>query len=109
METAATRPNEQQSEPDWLKPPHVKIPVARKLLGDKARSEIYKLLAAGLLDGVKDGPRTLIIASIEQYNKSLLPWRLAKSKAPEKSKSPAPRRRGAAPKRRRQHQAVDAR
>ena len=68
---------------EGLKPVAVKIPVARKLLADKARSEIYKLLAAGLLDGLKDGPRTLItVASIERYSASLPPWSTAKGKPP---------------------------
>ena len=83
MEVASTIPQQpaNESATEGLKPFAVKIPAASQLLGDKARSEIYELLAAGLLDGVKDGTRTLItVASIERYLAALPPWRTAKGK-----------------------------
>ena len=72
-----------ESVAECLKPFAVKIPVASNLLGDKSRSEIYELLAAGLLEGVKDGARTLIVVkSIERYNAALPTWRAAKGQPP---------------------------
>jgi hypothetical protein len=85
MEVASTIPQQpaNESATEGLKPFAVKIPVASKLLGDKARSEIYELLDAGLLEAVKDKTRTLIIvASIERYNAALPAWRTAKGKRP---------------------------
>jgi hypothetical protein len=76
-----------------LKPYAVKINDARKLLAGKCRSGIYEAIAAGKLDAIKDGERTLItVASIERYNQALPAWKLAKSRPPEKKKN-APRRR----------------
>jgi hypothetical protein len=55
-----------------LKPFAVPLPVARKLLGGKSRSEIYKAVGRGELDAVKDGKRTLITtASIERRQTGL--------------------------------------
>jgi hypothetical protein len=46
----------------------VPIKVARSLLGDKARSEIYEAAARGELVLVKDGHKTLVtVASIRSY------------------------------------------
>jgi len=57
-----------------LKPHAVTIKVARRLLADKARSEIYKAVHRGDLDAIKDGVRTLItLASIESYMTRLPP------------------------------------
>jgi hypothetical protein len=39
-----------ESAAEGLKPANAKMSVARKLLAGKARSTIYELLAAGLLD-----------------------------------------------------------
>jgi hypothetical protein len=52
----------------------VPIKDARRRLGNKARSEIYEDVGAGLLEAVKDGRRTLIIVrSIEARQKSWPP------------------------------------
>jgi hypothetical protein len=56
----------------YLKPYAVPIKTAQKLLGDKARSEIYPLIAKGELEAIKDGAKTLIVlASIERRQASL--------------------------------------
>jgi hypothetical protein len=50
----------------------VPIPVGGLLLGNKSRSEMYKLAGDGFLDFVKDGTRTLVtLDSIASYNASL--------------------------------------
>lgn len=59
-------------QPFGLRPLAVTIPKARSLLGDKARSEIYRCVSRGELDAVKDGRRTLIVvASIEKFMAAL--------------------------------------
>ena len=56
-----------------LKPFAVPIPVAKGLLF-KSRTGIYDAISKGLLEVVKDGPRTLIVlASIEKYSARLKP------------------------------------
>jgi hypothetical protein len=51
-----------------LRPSVVTIPVARKLLGDKSRSEIYEAIGRNELEALKDGNKTIItVASIEKY------------------------------------------
>jgi hypothetical protein len=51
-----------------LRPSVVTISVARKLLGDKSRSEIYEAIARNDLEALKDGNKTIItVASIEKY------------------------------------------
>ena len=63
-----------------LKPRAVSVRVAQKLLGDKARSEVYKQVGLGNLEAFKDGNKTLIsVASIERYVTALPP---AKIKSP---------------------------
>jgi hypothetical protein len=60
-----------------LQPYAVTIPVAKPLLANKCRSQIYECIAAGELDAIKDGPRTLIVvASIERYMRSRPPARI---------------------------------
>jgi hypothetical protein len=60
-----------------LKPYAVTIPVAKPLLANKCRSEIYEAIARGELDAIKDGPKTLIVvASIERYMRSRPPARI---------------------------------
>jgi hypothetical protein len=58
----------------WLKsfgpmqPFAVPIPDAQRILGSKARSQIYNAVGRGELDAVKDGSKTLIVvASIVRY------------------------------------------
>jgi hypothetical protein len=43
-----------------LKPFAVPIGLARKLLGEKARSQIYEAIGAGKLTAIKDNRKTLI-------------------------------------------------
>jgi hypothetical protein len=58
------------------------------LLGDKARSEVYKQIGLGNLEAFKDGNKTLIsIASIERYVTALPPAKI-KSSSPGHSKKP---------------------
>jgi hypothetical protein len=60
-----------------LRPHAVSIPVARRLLGDKARSEVYEEIGLGNLDAVKDGTKTLItLESIERYMSKLPPAKI---------------------------------
>ena len=48
--------------------PAVPIPAARKMLGNKSRSEMYQAAAAGLLTFIKDGSKTLVTTkSIRSY------------------------------------------
>jgi hypothetical protein len=55
-----------------LKPYAVDIPVARKLMGNKSRSEVYEAAAKGEVDFVKDGKKTLVVlASIERRQAAL--------------------------------------
>jgi hypothetical protein len=55
-----------------LKPFAVPIGLARKLLGEKARSQIYEAIGAGKLTAIKDNRKTLItLASIEAYMAAL--------------------------------------
>jgi hypothetical protein len=67
--------NSQQPEPATsaaLKPFAVTIPVAQQLLGNKARSEVYREIASGRLTAVKDNGKTLItVESIERRQQSL--------------------------------------
>jgi hypothetical protein len=57
-----------------LRPRAVPIKEACRLLGYKARSEVYILVKEGVLDAFKDGTKTLIsIESIEAYNANLRP------------------------------------
>ncbi len=65
-----------------LKPRAVPIRDARKLLGNKARSEVYREVGRGNLDAVKDGNKTLItLASIERYMASLPPAKIGSQKS----------------------------
>jgi hypothetical protein len=51
-----------------LRPLVVTVSVARKLLGDKSRSEIYEAIGRNDLEALKDGAKTLIsVLSIERY------------------------------------------
>jgi hypothetical protein len=60
-----------------LKPRAVPIRVAQRLLGNKARSELYKQVGLGNLDALKDGNKTLITtASIERYMAALPPAKI---------------------------------
>lgn len=55
-----------------LRPFAVSMKVARQLLGDKARSEIYKRIADGRLIAVRDGKKTLVTTeSIDAYLRAL--------------------------------------
>jgi hypothetical protein len=61
-----------------LKPRKVPMGVARKLLGEKGRSQVYDLLSEGKLTGSKDGFKVLIdVSSIENYLDSLPPLVIA--------------------------------
>jgi len=83
-----------------LKPIAVSIPVARKLLGDKARGPLYDAIGEGRLEALKDGGKTLItMASIERYMTTL---------PPAKIKPPAPRVRDRKARRRKNKNAVRA-
>jgi hypothetical protein len=63
-----------------LKPRAVPVRVAQMLLGDKARSEVYKQIGLGNLDALKDGNKTLIsVASIERYVAALPPAKIKPS------------------------------
>lgn len=69
---------------DLLKPFAVPMRVARRLLGDKARSEVYEAIGQQRLVALKDGNKVLITtASIERYLASLPPAQI---------KAPAPRK-----------------
>jgi hypothetical protein len=64
-----------------LKPHAVPIRVAQMLLGNKARSELYKQVGLGNLDALKDGNKTLItVASIERYIAALPPAKITAQK-----------------------------
>jgi hypothetical protein len=55
-----------------LRPFAVPIPEAKRLLGNKARSDIYVAIGDGRLSAIKDGNRTLVtVESIDRYMKSL--------------------------------------
>jgi hypothetical protein len=61
-----------------LKPRAVSISEARRLLGDKSRTKLYKLIKDGVLEAFKDGSKTLVgVDSIESYNANLQPAQLA--------------------------------
>jgi hypothetical protein len=69
-----------------LRPLVVTISVARKLLGDKSRSEIYEAIARNEFEALKDGSKTLIkVASIERYLDALPPAKIK----PQKHKPPS--------------------
>jgi hypothetical protein len=60
-----------------LRPHAVAMPLARKLLADKSRSEVYEEIGLGNLDAVKDGAKTLItLESIERYMSKLPPAKI---------------------------------
>jgi hypothetical protein len=72
-----------------IKPFAVPMRVAARLLGDKARSEIYAEVGRGRLVAVKDASKTLItLESIERYMKSL-PHAKIKPAAPRRSRGAA--------------------
>jgi len=56
----------------------VPIKEAQKLLGEKARSEVYEEIKKGALDAVKDGTKTLITMESIQRRQAALPRGLAK-------------------------------
>lgn len=62
----------------------VPMSVGQKMLGDKARSEMYRAEAEGLLEFVKDGNKTLVtVRSILAYQRHRFkPFAGAKLKAP---------------------------
>jgi hypothetical protein len=61
-----------------LRPHAVSLKETSRLLGDKAPSVIYALLAEGKLTALKDGRKTLVtIASIDAYMLNLPDWREA--------------------------------
>jgi hypothetical protein len=69
--------NNQQTTAPALEPHAVPVPEARRLLGNKSRSQLYEDLSAGKLDAVKDGSKTLIVlASIRRYQASLPPAKI---------------------------------
>jgi hypothetical protein len=64
--------------------PAVPLAIGQKMLGDKARSEMYRAEADGLLEFVKDAGKTLVTTrSILAYQQSRFkPFASAKLKAP---------------------------
>jgi hypothetical protein len=51
--------------------PAVTIPMARKMLANKARSELYRAAGEGLLEFLKDGNKTLVtVRSIRHYQQT---------------------------------------
>jgi hypothetical protein len=75
-----------------LRPFAVPIPTAQVLLGNKAKSEVYKAGGNGLLDFVKDGSKTLItVDSIVRYcARKMKPARI-NPVPPKRKPSPAER------------------
>ena len=64
--------------------PAVPLSVGQKMLGDKARSQMYGAQAEGLLEFVKDGNKTLVTT------RSLLSYQQARFKPFAKAKLSAP-------------------
>jgi hypothetical protein len=65
-------PDKNVAPESGLKPFAVSVKTARRLLGDKSHSGIYLDIAAGKLEAVKDGSKTLIVLeSIERRVASL--------------------------------------
>jgi hypothetical protein len=64
--------------------PAVPMTVGQKMLGDKARSEMYRARELGLLEFVKDNNKTLVTTrSILAYQQAhFKPFSVAKLKAP---------------------------
>lgn len=55
----------------------VDIREARRLLGNKGRTQIYEAITAGELDAIKDGTKTLItLASIKRRQEACIKPRL---------------------------------
>jgi hypothetical protein len=51
--------------------PAVTIPMARKMLANKSRSELYRAAGDGLLEFLKDGNKTLVsVRSIRHYQQT---------------------------------------
>jgi hypothetical protein len=62
----------------------VEVSTARKLLGNKSRSELYAAIGRGELDAIKDNSKTLIVtASIVRYCSRMQPAQI-KSAPPRK-------------------------
>jgi hypothetical protein len=79
-----------------LTPIAVPISEARKLLGNKGRSQLYEALGRGELRAIKDGSKTLVLLeSIRAYMAALPPAKIA-----------APRPRQSQKKRRGKHAAA---
>jgi hypothetical protein len=71
---------------DDLEPIAVPVPTARRLLGNKATSEVYEAIGRGDLVALKDGRKTLItIASIRAYV-AALPRASIKAPTPNRSR-----------------------
>jgi hypothetical protein len=49
---------------------------AQRILGRKARSQVYEAIGRGELDAVKDGGKTLIIVSIIRYCSRIQPAKI---------------------------------
>lgn len=83
-----------------LKPYAVPIRTAQKLLGEKARSEVYEAIGRGELDAIKDGAKTLIVlasierrqATLSRANIKVLPPLIRKRGGDEGVQSRGPRR-----------------
>jgi hypothetical protein len=75
--TDAPQQNLQHLLSGGLVPYAVPVPVARALLGNKGRTQVYEAIAAGQLDAVKDGNKLLITTeSIMRRQKALPPAQL---------------------------------
>jgi hypothetical protein len=73
----------QQTAAPALEPVAVSIREAQRLLGDKARSQLYKDIARGELEAVKDGAKTLItLESIKRRQASLPPAKIKPPRPP---------------------------
>jgi excisionase family DNA binding protein len=79
-----------------LRPHAVPLKIAKQLLGGKAMSVIYVMIADGKLDAVKDGRKTLILTeSIDRYMAALPSWRDAAVHKPVPKAKPKKRARRA--------------
>jgi hypothetical protein len=84
------------AEPGVFMPFAVKIKIAMKLLGDKARSEVYAAIGRGELVALKDNGRTLITTqSIIDYM-ARLPKAVIKPPKPRRVPSSGSARRRSA-------------